>query len=69
MGRAVSNVQYMPAKPSKHGIKVFCLYCAVSAVLLSFKVDVSKEDEESDNTALRVCDQLEINARLTTPHE
>ena len=25
MGRAVPFVQYMPAKPIKHGIKVFCL--------------------------------------------
>ena len=29
MGRAVSYVQYMPAKPIKHGIKVFCLCCAI----------------------------------------
>jgi hypothetical protein len=25
MGRAIAWVQYMPAKPIKHGIKVFCV--------------------------------------------
>ena len=34
MGRAVSYVQYMPAKPIKHGIKVFAVCCAISAVIL-----------------------------------
>lgn len=29
MGRAVSYVQYIPAKPIKHGIKVFALCCAI----------------------------------------
>lgn len=64
MGFAVSYVQYMPAKPIKHGIKVFCLCCAVSAVLLLFKVYVGKE-EEDDNTALGVCEQLIQDASLT----
>ena len=43
MGGAVTYVQYMPAKPIKHGMKVFCLCCAISAVLLSFKVYVSNQ--------------------------
>ncbi len=37
-GRAVAFIQYMPAKPIKHGIKVFCLCCAVTAVMLAFEV-------------------------------
>jgi len=64
MGRAVSHVQYMPAKPIKHGIKVFTICCAVSAVLLGFKIYVGKEDD-ADNTALGICDQLCVDAGLT----
>jgi len=37
-GRAIAFIQYMPAKPIKHGIKVFCLCCAVTAVMLAFEV-------------------------------
>jgi hypothetical protein len=43
MGRAVTYVQYVPAKAIKHGVKVFCLCCAISAVLLSFKVYVGNQ--------------------------
>ena len=44
-GRAVSWVQYMPAKPIKHGIKVFaaCCGCAYSGVLLAYDVYCGKE--------------------------
>ena len=38
MGRAISYVQYMPAKPIKHGIKAFALCCAFLAVIIAFKV-------------------------------
>ena len=65
MGRVVSYVQYMLAKPIKHGIKVFCLCCAISACLLSFKVYVGKDDEDSDNIALGVCDQLVKDSGFT----
>ena len=64
MGRAISYVQYMPAKPIKHGIKVFALCCAFSAVILAFKVYVGKEDE-TDGTAVGVCNDLCIDAGLT----
>ena len=30
MGRAITYVQYMPAKPINHGIKVFEICCALS---------------------------------------
>ena len=65
MGRAVSYVQDMPAKPIKHGIKVCCLCYALSAVVLSFKVYRGKEDLDSDNTALDVCDGLIKEAGIT----
>ena len=65
MGRAVSYVQYMPAKPIKHGIKVFALCCAISAVLLAFEVYVGKDDPTKDNSALAVCDRLVKDADLT----
>jgi hypothetical protein len=40
--RAVSWVQYMPAKPIKHGIKVFAACCAYSGVLLAYDVYCGK---------------------------
>ena len=61
MGRAITYVQYMPAKPIKHGIKVFALCCAVSAIILAFKVYVGKEDD-SDGTA--AADELCVDAGL-----
>ncbi len=65
MGRAISYVQYMPAKPIKHGIKVFALCCAFSAVVLAFQVYVGKEDN-SDGSAVTVCEKLCVSAGLTT---
>jgi len=64
MGRAVSFVQYMPAKPIKHGIKIFAICCAHSSVLLNFFVYVGKEDEV-DGSALNVCDRLITGASIT----
>ena len=61
-GRAVCFVQYMPAKPIKHGIKVYacCCGCAVSAVMLSFEIYiyVGAERGDVDGSALAVCDRL-----------
>ena len=57
MGRAVTFVQYMPAKSTKHGIKVYALCCAVSAVLLAYQVNTAKEDER-DNLATEICYRL-----------
>ena len=37
-GRSIKFVQYMPKKPIKHGIKVFCLCDAESGYLLAFEV-------------------------------
>ncbi len=38
-GRAVAFVQYMPAKPIKHGIKVFIPLCPVARANCLFDVD------------------------------
>ena len=38
-GRAVPKMtMYMPLKPIKHGIKVFCVCCSLSAVMLGFLI-------------------------------
>jgi hypothetical protein len=42
-GRAISFIQYMPAKPIKHGIKVFALCCAVTGFLYHFEIYTGKE--------------------------
>ena len=44
-GRAVSFAQYMPAKPIKHGIKVFCVCfcCAFSGIMLACEVYCGKK--------------------------
>ena len=66
MGRAISYVQYMPAKPIKHGIKVFVCCCALSAVILSFKVYVGKEEVGGgDGSAKSICIELLEKAGLT----
>ncbi len=49
-GCAVAFVQYMPAKPIKHGIKVFCLCCAYSAIMLSFEMYCGKDSNKIDRT-------------------
>jgi len=66
ISRAVSYVQYMTAKPIKHGIKVSCFWCAVSVVLLSFKSYVGKLEEDLDKLVRGVCNNLVIDAGLTT---
>ncbi len=58
MGRAIAWVQYMPAKPTKHGIKVFCVCCAVSGIMLAYKVYCGKEDKKTDGTTVSLCDNL-----------
>eukprot|EP00041_Stephanoeca_diplocostata_P027114 m.741690 g.741690 ORF g.741690 m.741690 type:complete len:960 (+) comp23116_c4_seq1:51-2930(+) len=42
-GRAIDFVQYMPAKPIKHGIKVFALCCSATAYAYSFSVYTGKD--------------------------
>ena len=42
MGRFVSFVQYMPAKPIKHGIKVYALCCSSTGYLYLFEIYTGK---------------------------
>jgi hypothetical protein len=42
MGRFVSFIQYMPAKPIKHGIKVYALCCAYTGYLYGFEIYTGK---------------------------
>jgi len=57
----------MPTKPIKHGIKVFALRCAFSAVILAFTLYVGKEDD-TDGTAVGICNDLCVEAGLTESH-
>jgi hypothetical protein len=34
-GCAVAFIQYMPVKPIKHGIKVFCVCCTILGIMLA----------------------------------
>ena len=66
MGRAVLFAQYTPAKPIKHGIKVFCVCCAYTAYLLGFEIYKGKDNEaEADGAAEAIVDRLITNANLT----
>jgi hypothetical protein len=64
-GRRVAFVQYIPAKPIKHGIKVFCDCCAVSGIMLAHEVYCGNKDKKTDGTSVQVCDRLVNEAELT----
>ena len=64
-GRAVAFVQYVPANPIKHGIKFFCVCCAVSGIMLACEVYCGNKDEKTDGTSVQVCDRLVKEAELT----
>merc|ERR1712197_297235 len=63
-GRAVNYVQYMPAKPIKHGVKVYMICCAASSILLAFEIYVGREGDDKDGSALAICDRLITAAGL-----
>jgi hypothetical protein len=52
MGRAIVWVQYMPANPIKHGIKVFCVCCAISGIMLAYNIYCGKEHKKTDGTTV-----------------
>ena len=55
MGRAISWVQYMPAKPIKHGIKVFALCCAYTGYLYAYEVYTGSQlEEDSDSSKKQI---------------
>ena len=62
--RSISYVQYMPAKLIKNFINLFAICCGISTILLGFKVYVGQEDDY-DNTAMGVCDELVKESRIT----
>ena len=45
VGRAIEFVQFMPAKPIKHGIKVFALCCAYTGVCYGWEVYTGSKGE------------------------
>jgi hypothetical protein len=67
-GCAVAFIQYRPAKPIKHGIKIFCVCCAILGIMLAYKVYYGNKDKKMDGTAVNVCDRLVKQAELTGPH-
>jgi hypothetical protein len=60
----VDFVQYPPKKPIKHGLKVFAICCAVTAVLLGFEV-YSGKDTGVTATAIAIVKRLIVQAELT----
>ncbi len=67
-GRAIAFIQYNPKKPIKHGIKVFAVCCAYTAVLLGFEIYVGLENssDPSYNTATAVVKRLIEDANLNS---
>jgi hypothetical protein len=63
----VAFIQYMPAKPIKHGIKVFCVCCAILGIMLAYEVYCGNKDKKTDGTAVDVCNRLVKEAELTAP--
>jgi hypothetical protein len=64
-GRVVAFIQYMHAKPIKHGIKVFRACCAFSGIMLAYEVYCGNKDKKTDGTSVQVCDRLVKEAELT----
>ena len=63
MGRAVEYVQYMPAKPMKHGIKVYAMCCAVTGIMIAWTVYTGSE-EGVVNTTTKICADLAKQANI-----
>ena len=55
-GKQIRFIQYMPAKPIKHGIKVFVLACAETGYCYGFWIYCGKENDN--------CTPVEIVQRL-----
>ena len=51
-------IQYMPAKPIKHGIKEFVLCCAYSSYVMSFEVYTGAGEEAVDGSPTAVIERL-----------
>ena len=57
MGKFILFVQYMPAKPIKHGLKVYALCCAFTGYLYGFEIYTGK-DNVADGTPRGVISRL-----------
>jgi hypothetical protein len=57
----------MPVKPIKHGIKVFCVCCAILGVIVAYEVYCGNKDKKIDGTAVDVCNRLVKQTELTGP--
>jgi hypothetical protein len=68
-GRAVAFIQYMPVKPIKHDIKVFCVCCAILGIMLAYKVYCGNKDKKTDGTVVNVYDRLVKQAKLMGPRD
>ena len=56
----------MPEKSIKHGIKVYCLCCAVSGIMLSFQIYTGKKKDEKRqvSASIDICTKLCRDAGL-----
>ena len=65
MGKFISFVQYMPAKPIKHGIKVYALCCSFTGYLYAFEIYTGK-DHVADGSPRGVISRLLFSAGVTS---
>jgi hypothetical protein len=64
-GKRVRFIQFMPAKPIKHGIKVYAVCCAETGYLLKFEIYTGAEgDPEKSNSPDQVVLRLLTNLHL-----
>jgi hypothetical protein len=54
-GKFCAFKQYLPLKPITHGIKVWCLCCSVTKVILNWEVYVGAENEKLQNLPVHAC--------------
>ncbi len=55
----------MPAKLIKHGMKVFCVCCVISRIMLAYKIYCGKDDNTTDGMTVTLCNNLLKTAGLT----
>ena len=63
---AVPYIQYLREKPIKQSIKVYCLCCVVSGMMLAFQIYTRKKEDNKPKVtaAIDVCTQLCRDAGL-----
>ena len=65
MGKVISFVQYMPAKPIKQGVKVYALCCSFTGYLYPFEIYTGK-DHVADGSPRGVISRLLFSAGVTS---